>query len=144
MLSKKHFEELKKHAKRRARRPAPKFGPPLKLAAHGNLERRMTRDYADVLQNVEFGLVTAFRESNEVDDRIVDMALRAAIGQKEPDDPHARRVIEHLSGLRLLRGDISDEEWRDALRVVFASVRRHSQCRAGDTAYLDFVSPYLP
>ena len=74
MLSKRHLEQLKKQAKRRARRPVPKPGALTKLTASGNLERRMVNQAADVLQNIEFGLVSAFRESEEVDDRIADAA----------------------------------------------------------------------
>jgi len=43
------------------------------------LLKRMPRDHLDVLQNIEFILVTGYREDRSIDDRIVADALKAAI-----------------------------------------------------------------
>jgi hypothetical protein len=143
MLGKKHLEALKKQTKRRTQRPLAKATPPATLKASSGLENRMMRQYQDVLQNVEFGLVTAYREWDEVDDRVVDRALQATILKTQAADPLAQRIVDLLDEVRSQREDVADDVWRDAMRVVLNSARRHSACRAGDTNYLDFAARFI-
>jgi hypothetical protein len=144
MLSKKQIEELKKNAKRRANRPVPQVQPASKLKASASAERRMARDHLDLLQNVDFTLLDAHRRMNEVDDQVVATVLQAAIRRSEPQDPLAVQLLDELNQARALREDASDDLWTEALQVVYSSVRRHSSCRGGDTAYLNFVARYIP
>ena len=105
--------------------------------------RKMTRDHADVLQNIEFALVSAWREDGAIDDRTVALALKAAIAESTPTEVLAGRLVDDLAFARTFRGDVSDDIWRAGLKVVLESVHTHSDARPGDRDYLDFVSNYI-
>jgi len=107
------------------------------------LLKRMTRDHQDVLQNIEFVLVTGYRDDGNIDDRIVAEALKAAIHHGVPEDPRAISLNEGLEGIRELRSDVSDDIWRDGLRTVLQSVHRHSSLKPGSRGYLNFVSDFI-
>jgi uncharacterized alpha-E superfamily protein len=104
--------------------------------------KRMTRDHLDVLQNIEFVLVSGYRSDRTIDDRIVADALRAAILDAEPQDSRARSLNESLESIRMLRSDVPDDIWWDGLRTVLESVHRHSSLKPGSRGYLDFVSDF--
>ena len=104
----------------------------------------MARDHLDVLQNIEFALVSGYRSERSIDDRIVADVLIAAILDAEPEDSRAQSLNESLENIRMLRSDISDDIWRDGLRTVLESVHRHSSLIPGARGYLDFVSDYVP
>ena len=106
--------------------------------------KRMTRDHVDVLQNIEFILVTRHRENGSIDDRIIADALKAAIDNDVPKDERARSIKENLQDMHEFRGDVSNDIWRAGLRTVLQSVKRHSDLRPGSTDYLDFVSEFIP
>lgn len=131
---------LKRAREKKRRRPpsGPDTGGPNKLM------RRMSRDHLDVLHNIEFSLVSAYREEPGVDDAVVLTALQAALAGVRPEEPRAQAVFARLESIRELRTDVPPEVWRNGLRVVADSVRNHSTLRAGDVAYLKFVSPFLP
>jgi len=107
------------------------------------LMKRMTQDHQDVLQNIEFVLVTGYREDRTIDDRIIADALKAAINGGMPEDTLAQSVNESLEGIRELRSDVSDEIWRNCLKTVLQSVHKHSSLRPGSRDYLDFVSNFI-
>ncbi len=104
--------------------------------------KRMARDHLDVLQNIEFVLVSGHRSDRSIDDRIVADVLIAAILDAEPEDSRARSLNESLESIRVLRSDIPDDIWRDGLRTVLESVHRHSSLKPGARGYLDFVSGF--
>jgi len=106
--------------------------------------KHMARDHLDVLQNIEFALVSGYRSERSIDDRIVADVLIAAILDAEPEDSRAQSLNESLENTRVLRSDISDDIWRDGLRTVLESVHRHSSLIPGARGYLDFVSDYVP
>jgi len=118
-----------------------KFGAKLKPRKS---MKRMARDHLDVLQNIEFVLVSGYRSDRSIDDRIVADVLIAAILDTEPQDTRARSLNESLESIRVLRSDIPDDIWRDGLRTVLESVHRHSSLKPGARGYLDFVSDYVP
>jgi hypothetical protein len=105
--------------------------------------KHIARDHQDVLQNIEFVLVTLWRRLPGIDDRAATTALRAAIAGKEPDDPNAAALFRDLAQFRAARADVDDPTWKAALRTVDDSVHRHSRCRPGETGYFEFVSPYI-
>jgi len=106
--------------------------------------KHMARDHLDVLQNIEFALVSGYRSERSIDDRIVADVLIAAILDAEPEDTRAQSLNESLENIRMLRSDIPDDIWRDGLRTVLESVHRHSSLKPGSRGYLDFVSDYVP
>ena len=106
--------------------------------------KHMARDHLDVLQNIEFVLVSGYRSDRSIDDRIVADVLIAAILDAEPEDSRARSLNESMESIRVLRSDIPDDIWRDGLRTVLESVHRHSSLKPGSRGYLDFVSDYVP
>jgi hypothetical protein len=109
----------------------------------GKLLKRMVRDHQDILQNIEFILVTKYRNDHRIDDRIVADALKAAIRGDIAEDALAESLNEGLEEMRLFRSDVSDDVWRDGLRTVFQSVQRHSYLRPGEREYLDFVCNFI-
>jgi len=125
------------------RRMALKGSSGLMSGAH-KLMKRMSRDHLDVLQNIEFALITCYRDDHSIDDRFVADALQAVINDTIPEDPHAKTLNDALENIRLLRSDVPDDVWRDGLRTVLQSVHRHSDRRPGATGYLDFASDFLP
>ncbi len=110
----------------------------------GKLLKRMTRDHVDLLQNIEFALVSQYRRNGAIDDRIVADALRAAIQGAMPADARAQSLTEGLEEIRELRSDLPDDIWRNGLQTVLQSVHRHSSLRPGARGYLDFVSDFTP
>jgi uncharacterized alpha-E superfamily protein len=118
-----------------------KFGATLKPRKS---MKHMARDHLDVLQNIEFALVSGYRSDRSIDDCIVADVLIAAILDAEPEDSRARSLNESLENIRMLRSDISDDIWRDGLRTVLESVHRHSSLIPGSRGYLDFVSDFVP
>jgi hypothetical protein len=109
----------------------------------GKLLKRMTRDHQDVLQDIEFVFISRYREDGCIDDRIISIALKAAIGGDTAENALAESLNKDLEGVRLFRSDVSDEIWRDGLRTVLQSVQRHSNLRPGEREYLDFVSYFI-
>ena len=107
------------------------------------LLKRMARDHQDVLQNIEFVLVSGYRSDRSIDDRIVADVLKAAILDDIPEDARAQTLNEGLEEVREIRSDISDDIWRDGLRTVLQSVHRHSSLIPGSRGYLDFVSDFI-
>lgn len=57
----------------------------VKLGSH-KLMKRMTQDHLDILQNIEFVLVTGYRDDHSIDDRIVADALEAVQGRRFHDN----------------------------------------------------------
>jgi hypothetical protein len=108
--------------------------------------KHMTRDHVDVLQNIEFALVSAARREPNIDDRTIDQALRSCINPTDPPDDAGSRVVRLcgvLEDVRSLREDVPDDIWVAGLRTVDDSVRRHSSLLPGEKSYLDFVDGYL-
>jgi hypothetical protein len=104
--------------------------------------KQMTRNHLDLLQNIEFILLSEYENDVCIDDSIVAEALRAVVLNTEPDDEIVQSLKERLEDLRRLRSDVSDEIWRDGLLTVLQSVLRHSSLKPGCIWYLDFVSSF--
>jgi hypothetical protein len=99
--------------------------------------------HEDVLQNIEFALVTAWRENRSVDDRAVSLALNASMAGKMPDDPVAADLFERVDAIRSFREDVADDVWMAALRRIDESVRLHSSRNPGDVSYLRFADQFI-
>ena len=107
------------------------------------LLKRMRRDHQDILQNIEFILISGYREDQSIDDRIIAEALKAAVGGDMPEDARAQSLKGKLEAMREFRCDVADDIWRDGLRTVLQSVHRHSGLARGEREYLDFVSEFI-
>jgi tRNA-dihydrouridine synthase len=105
--------------------------------------KRVARDHEDVLQNIEFVLVNGTGDDPELDDRTVALALRACLVGKGAEHPGAGRLVRQLRQLRETRTELSDDAWRESLRVVLESVDRHSSYEPGETSYLDFAAEFF-
>ena len=133
----------------RLKRAHKKKARPVRIVptTHGGsrrLMKRMSAEYPDVLQNIEFALVTNWRENGQVDDAAVAEALRAALrGEPAAGDPRVEAMVEDLASMREGRSDVPDHTWRDALLTVLQSVRRHSCCRPGERKYLRFTDRFI-
>ncbi len=106
--------------------------------------REMTEYHVDVLQDIEFSIVSAWRRDERIDDRAVSLALKAAIAGSEASDELAGAIAHELRDARRLRADVSEEIWTKGLKVVLESVGNHSSARAGDIGYLSFIEPFVP
>ena len=104
---------------------------------------RMIHNHQDVLQNIEFALVSGYRDNNDIDDCVIAEALKAAIGLEEPEGELSLLLKQELDGVRLIRSDVTDEIWRDGLRTVLQSVHNHSDLRPGSMGYLNFISLFI-
>ncbi len=139
----KRKRELRSYARKRARRPEATVTQRVSLKVTHGLEQRMIRDHADLLQNVEFSLVSVAKETDEIDDHVVEQILRCAINHGSPEDPIVRWAMDLLATVRQQHPDVTDALWRDAMRVIYTSLKRHSSCEPGETSYLYFVSHFV-
>jgi hypothetical protein len=105
--------------------------------------KQMTRDHIDVLQNIEFSIVSACRGHSGIDDNIIASALKAAIAGDEPADELSALLINDLANTRRMREDVPDTIWTNGLKVVLQSVHNHSDARPGDRDYITFVQNYV-
>jgi len=129
---------MKASLRRTARRKSLK-----EMLQEDKLLKRMTKDHLDVLQNIEFAIVTKYRQDSSIDDRIVADALKGAMGNDLPQDKRAASINGALQDIREFRSDVSDSVWQAGLRIVLQSVRQHSDLRQGTTDYLDFVCDFV-
>ena len=108
------------------------------------LYKRMTRDHVDVLQNIEFSIISTRRNHDDIDDRIIASALKTAIAGSEPAGELSAILINDLVQIRQMRGDsVPDNIWTDGLKVVLRSVRNHSDTQPGNRDYLTFIQNYV-
>ena len=107
------------------------------------LLKQMANDHLDVLQNIEFSIVSSYRQNNRIDDKVVAAALKAALRGDEATDEMSYSIVEALEEMRLFREDVSDEIWEKGLKVVLESVYNHSEARSGDRYYLEFISEFV-
>ena len=147
-MSSPNRDQLRKRLAKRRKQLEQRGGQSLvkvKPASPRTMER-VSRDHLDLLQNIEFSLADCYRNDphGEIDDAAVMKALRQTLLGKEPDDSPQGILVEALIAVRRFRNDVSDELFRDAVRVVMASVERHSKLAPGETSYLDFMQPYVP
>lgn len=103
----------------------------------------MTRDHVDVLQNIEFVLLSGYSDDRSIDDRTIVDSLKAAIHGDWSEDTRIQSLCEGLDEMREMRADISDDVWRAGLQTVLQSVRRHSSLMPGARGYLNFVSNFV-
>ena len=75
----KRKKELRAYGKKRARRPQATVTQRVSLKVKHGLEQRMIRDHADMLRNVESALVSVAKESDKIDDHVVEQVLRNSI-----------------------------------------------------------------
>ncbi len=104
---------------------------------------KMVHNHQDILQNIEFTIISEYRQDSGIDDHIVAEALKAIILNTEPQDESVDRLKQTLESARRLRDDVSDDLWRDGLRVVLRSVHDHSDLEPGSTHYLDFINEFI-
>ena len=143
------MSKLKRMRKKRAARKKANIqlmslhGELRETRATGSLLRRMTRDHVDVLQNIEFSLISSYEKDGSIDDRIIARVLQTAIRNEIPDGARAQSINKDLEEMRDFRADVPDKIWRDGLRTVLQSVQRHSKLLPGERNYLDFVSDFI-
>lgn len=124
-------------------------------------------DNLDVLQNIEFAIVTAYRENPAITDFDVKDGLDALTRQYSaevagrvpstiPLDPRARAVYDETRRMcewrmgrdagavdRVAPVVLGLDDIVTALRTIRKSIQRWSD-RGGKRGYLDFVKNYLP
>ena len=103
----------------------------------------MTRDHLDVLQNIEFSIVSTCRNYGDIDDSIIASALKTTIAGSDPVGELSAILINDLVQIRQMRASVPDNIWTDGLKVVLHSVRNHSDAQPGDRDYLAFIKNYV-
>ena len=134
----------RKASKEKARKEKQRQAKAVKAQQHSRrLLRRMSEEHPDILQNIEFGIVTAWRDDDSIDDCVVLEALRVHRCGEESEDARVRSIVHYLEQFREMRSDCSEEMWEDCLRVVSDSVRTHSLLEPESTGYLRFASRFI-
>lgn len=105
--------------------------------------KQMTRHHLDVLQNIEFSIVSTCNNHGGIDDKIIAAALKTTIADSEPVDELSTILINDLVQTRRMRADVPDNIWTNGLKVVLQSVHNHSDARPGDRDYLAFIRNYV-
>lgn len=140
-------DELRKRLKKRRlqlergeRLPLVKVNP----ASIRTMERIAGR-HVDLLQNIEAAILDCYRRDldNAIDDASVLKALRQFLLGRKLDDSPQGLLVEALNAVREFRSEVPDELFRDAVRVVMASVETHSTLSRGETSYLEFIQGFL-
>ena len=109
----------------------------------GKSEKEIIQKHQDVLQNIEFILVTGYRKDSSIDDLIITEVLKTAIEDEIPTDARAKSLLQELEGIRQFRSDVPDELWQECLRTILQSVHRHSSQKPGSRKYLNFVGKFI-
>jgi hypothetical protein len=108
----------------------------------------MTQEHPDVLQNIEFVLVSAYRRDKAIDDAVCFNALEAALSGETPSDERVQGLVQGIADIRALsrtgEASVSDELWNNALLVIMNSIKFWSTLKPGARGYLEYVSPFLP
>jgi Arc/MetJ family transcription regulator len=129
--------------RRRAMQPRPQAAEVVKLEVTSWQQDEFTQSHATVLLLVESMLVLVSQQDLDVDDAVVEQALRAAIRSRPAADPAAEELAQILAGVGSAQDDIDAETWQTAMRVIYTSVKKRSDCKAGDREYLDFAENFL-
>ncbi len=132
MQSKKKRDQKKKKQKKKSS---------LKSAGFSKNQRE---EHMDVLQNIEFTLITAYRKDKTVDDFVLGNSLRELIYNKTIDDSRSNAIADRLREVREMRSDISDKIWIKALHTIMESIHLHSALNPGSRGYIHFISEFIP
>jgi hypothetical protein len=136
-MSKRSDEMRKQRMRKRA------MGIPRTLAPEPReLADGIPEQYVDVLQNIELMLLGTVRADRRVDDSVIEEGLVAAIEGQADEDELVTKVTAGLNAVLASRPDMPKPAWRDSLRTILDTLRRHSTRRPGDYGYLRFISPY--
>jgi len=130
-------------ASKKRRKKHPRLQPKDLSPISHSLKRKITGEYTDLLQNIEFAIVSCWDLDSGVNDLVVHQAVRAVILDELPAENSSQRVVLALRKIRDFREDIPEEIWTDALRVIIDSVKFHSTLREDSSEYLEFVSNFV-
>ena len=101
---------------------------------------QMAEDHPDVLQNIEFALVRAYRENDEVDDQMAWQAVQTHMAARRSDNELVQPMVAALDHMRATRVDLNETLWRRGLQAVKEAIRGASDLQEGTTDYLDDAS----
>ncbi len=105
--------------------------------------KRISENHLDLLQNIEFTLISCYRSDKTVDDCVLRDALKVILFKKTYGDLRVQEVVTQLKVIRAMRADISEDIWNDALQVVLDSIHTHSTLTPDARGYINFVSPFI-
>jgi hypothetical protein len=136
------WKQIEMAARRRARQPRPQADQPVKLTVSPGQRDAFTGRHAELLLSIESILVQVAEQIPEVDDFVVEQALRAAIRSRPALDCDARSLADLLEQLRVVQ-EVDAEIWQTALRVIYTSMNTWSDCHRGDYDYLAFAADFV-
>lgn len=142
-LSQAKIRELKKEHRRRQENPRPKSTEvSQKLIVKNSVQRSFTDRYPREMLMLEKQLYVAYREYPSIDDRAIARALAAEIREQQTNTPEEAHVVLQLRDYRE-DSELSDENWINALRIIYTSVDNHRSRQPGTRNYLNFIEGFL-
>jgi hypothetical protein len=140
-------KQIEAAVRRRAKQERPQAAEIVKLDVTWGQRDAFTQSHATVLLAVESTLVQVSQQDPEVDDAVVEQALRAVIRSRPAADPAADRLAQVLKYQALAymgsTHGVEADTWQMALRVIYTSVKNSSDCQAGDRNYLDYAENFV-
>jgi hypothetical protein len=136
------WKQIEMAARRRAKQLRPQPDQPVKLTVSAEQRDAFTACHAGLLLSIESILVQVADQIPQVDDFVVEQALRAAIRSRRAIDPDAQELVSLLEQVREVQ-EVDVETWQTALRVIHMSVVHRSDCHPGDDDYLGFAADFV-
>ena len=140
-LNKKQRHQLKLSAKRRDRRPEQTIEMARPMTVKHAERERITRSNAGMLLRLETLLVEEAERDAKIDDGVLAAALRCVVQRKESPSEFASVVMDAIERWRFM--EENDKQTEVAMRVIYNSIKTHSECGPGDYSYLIFASQFV-
>lgn len=135
----KRIEQAIRH---RARVGRPQAEEQVKLIVSDRERDVFTQAHANVLLELESMLAQLAQQDSEIDDHLIEQGLRSAIRRRPATDSRAALLVDLLSRMPEIIG-VDEEVFRTAMRVVYRSVKTHSDCEPGAYHYVTFVEEWV-
>lgn len=135
----KRIEQAIRH---RAKVGRPQAEEQVKLIVSDRERDVFTQTHANVLLELETMLAQLAEQISDIDDHLIELGLRSAIRRRPPTDPRAELLVDLLMRMHEIIG-VDEEVFRTAMRVVYKSVKTHSDCAPGDDYYVTFVQEWV-
>lgn len=114
----------------------------VKLIVSDRERDAFTRMHASLLLGLESMLAQIAQQDPEIDDHLLEQALRSAIRRRPATDPRAVTLAVLLSRMPEING-VDEEVFQTAMRVVYKSLKQHSDCEPGTDHYVNFVQEWV-
>ncbi len=135
----KRIEQAIRH---RAKVGRPQAEEQVKLIVSNHERDVFTQAHANVLLKLESMLAQLAQQDSDIDDHLIEIGLRSAIRRRAATDPRADLLVDLLSHMPEIHG-VDEEVFQTAMRVIYKSLRTHSDCEPGECRYVNFVQEWV-